>query len=112
MGLSEVSSGRAVFKSVSGRGERCREERRGLASQPQRKGRGPGAEGATNTKRKLRQGPLQYPLQTSHPHGSRPVSAKHKGISQARNQSQSTSPVPQQHGDVELGQRGDLAILS
>lgn len=113
-GLSEAPCGRAVFKSGSGRGKSRREERRGLAGKPQRKGKGPGTDAATdNTDGKLRQGPLQHPLQQSHPHSSgalvstRPVSAKHKGISQAKNQSQSTSAVPQQHGDVGLGQRGD-----
>jgi len=64
-GLSEAPSSRAVFKSGSGGGKSRREELRGLAGKPQRKGKGPGADATmNNTDRKLRQGPLQHPLKT------------------------------------------------
>ena len=118
MGPSEAPSSRAVFKSGSSRGKSRKEELRGLALKPEEGQRPWGRRSTDNTDQKLRQGPLQHPCRQSHLHSSgavvskRPVSAKCKGISQTRNQSQGTSPVPQQHGDVGLGQCGERAILS
>ena len=84
---------------------------RGLASKPQGKDKGTGAEAAVDNSQ-LRQGACNtvankasMQLRALASAGA-PVSAKCKGISQARNQSQSICPLPQQLVDVGLGQRG------
>lgn len=110
------SLARAVLKAGSGRSGCQREKMRGLASKPQGKGKCTGADAAPDNSQ-LRWGPATATANTC-PRISGalaspgPVSTKHRSISQAVNQSQSTCPVPQQLANVVLDQRGDRAILS